>query len=218
MQPVSRHNKRRRWQSIPMIIFCAILLSWLIFENLGLLDFAPLLENLTSTHQGAAALIICGMLAVDVLLPLPGTIIIPLAGTLFGVVGGTLVTVIGSMLASTLGYGLGRYGRRWLPRLGIDLTEVQSMDRWWQQYGFWLLIVARSLPMLAETVAISAGVSTYAPRQFFGYTLLGTLPICAVYVIAGSYAETAEELLMIAAFGFFAASGLVYLLRRLIKR
>lgn len=206
-----------RWKVLPFAVLGFVFASWIVFEAFGLIDFEGVVQRVRAVDPMTTAAVIFALLVVDVLLPVPSTPLIVLAGTALGVPGGVALAVAGSMGSSAVAYALGRFARPWLVRKVVSLEELGDMRRWWRTYGPWLFAVARGVPMLAETVGVSAGISRASFWRFWWFTLLGTVPICVAYVVAGAYAETVEQIVMITAVGFLAMVGLSYLLRRRLR-
>ena len=209
---------RIKWQLLPLIIIVFIFLSWLIVEGFGLLTFDDVITNIQRMNPLNAATVIIFLLIIDVFIPIPSTILIAMSGSLFNFWGGTLLTLGGSMVASLLAYGVGRYGSQAIINRLVSTDELNEMTLWSNAYGKWAVVLARSLPMMAETVGISAGVGHMHLASFMFYTLIGTLPICVMYVLAGTQAEQVEEILMITVAGVLLAGGISYLLRQRLHR
>ncbi|MGI5504847.1 TVP38/TMEM64 family protein [Lentzea sp. CA-135723] len=206
-----------RWKWIPAVVLGFVLLSWIVFEALDLIDFDGVVAWVRGIDPVWAAAAIFALLVVDVLLPVPSTPLIVLAGTALGLPFGLALAIVGSLGSSAAGYALGRFAGPWLVRRVVTIEELTEMRRWGRQFGPWFFGVARGIPMMAETVSVSAGVSRVSFRTFMAFTLVGTVPICAAYVFAGSQADTVEQIVMISAVGFLLTVGLFYLLRRLVK-
>ncbi|KOV77067.1 TVP38/TMEM64 family protein [Nocardia sp. NRRL S-836] len=206
-----------RWKWIPFVVLGFVLLSWIVFEAFDLIDFEGVVTWVRGIDPLWAAVAIFALLVVDVLLPVPSTPLIVLAGTALGVPFGLALAVIGSLGSSAAGYALGRFARPWLVRRVVTIEELREMRRWGRQFGPWFFGVARGIPMMAETVSVSAGVSRVSFWTFMLSTLVGTVPICAAYVLAGAQADTVEQIVMISAVGFLATAGVFYLLRRFVK-
>jgi uncharacterized membrane protein YdjX (TVP38/TMEM64 family) len=206
-----------RWKLLPFVVLGFVLLSWIVFEAFGVIDFEGVVQRVRAVDPATTAAVILALLVVDVLLPIPSTPLIVLAGTVLGVPGGVALAIAGSMGSSAAAYALGRWARPVLVRRVVSLEEMSEMRRWWRTYGPWLFGVARGVPMLAETVGVSAGISHTPFRAFFWYTLLGTVPICVAYVVAGSRAETVEQIIMISAVGFLVMAAVGYVLRRRLR-
>ncbi len=203
-----------KWEMIPLAILVLVLLSWLTFEMTGILTLEETVAGLRGMSRPLAALLIVLLLVADVFIPVPSTAVITLAGVLFGVVGGTVLTVLGSMLSSWAGFYIGRAGGRRLVARFVPQKELREMEAWVDRFGKWALLLARALPMMAETVAFSAGIGRMPQSYFSLYTFIGALIVCGAYVIAGDRAETVEQVMMILVAGFVVMLGLTLLVRR----
>lgn len=129
---------------------------------------------------------IAGLLAIDLLLPVPSSIVMVLAGRLLGVVLGTLSSFTGAMLAALIGFGACRWqGERALRRL-VDAQQAQAISQWFERYGVYAIILSRPIPMLTEILSCLAGLSHMSVRRFLLASILGTLPLCLLYGYAGS--------------------------------
>ncbi len=140
----------------------------------------------------AAAALIAGLLALDLVLPTPSSILMTLSGAVLGIATGTFVSMGGAMASALLGYGLcRRYGREWFRRT-VGGSEAVRVEAWVRRHGAWAIIVSRSVPMLTELVSCAAGLTGMPPATFVALSAAGTLPICAVYAWAG--AQSADPL------------------------
>src|SRR5262249_19556190 len=106
----------------------------------------------------------------------------------------------------------------WLRRRFVADDELREMQQWADRFGRWTLVLSRALPLMTETVGTSAGIAQMPVGRFLWYTLLGTAPVCLVYVVAGSYAESAKDILAIAALGSWIPIVLVSAVRRMVRR
>lgn len=203
-----------KWQYIPLIIVLIILICWLALEFTGVLDFENILEKLDKTQKVTAATVLIALLALDIFIPIPSTIIMPLGGTFFGIFLGTLIISFGSMLASIIGYWIGRTGGRKLVWKIISEQEIREMEQWSKLYGKWPVILAKTLPMMAETVSISAGIAKMRFSSFFFFTLIGTIATSFAYVAAGQYADTIFDIIVISIIGFLIAIAIAFLIKK----
>lgn len=126
-----------------------------------------------------------GLLAADLLLPIPATGVMAAVGQVYGFALGTVIAASGYLAAGWLGYGLARLGsplvsRRISPREAKDLTDF--IERW----GGWAIILTRMAPILAETMTIVAGLAGMSGRRYGAALVVGTLPTAAAYVFLGS--------------------------------
>jgi uncharacterized membrane protein YdjX (TVP38/TMEM64 family) len=204
---------KMKWQLIPIIIFIAVMVGWLVLEVSGAISLEHFVQGLSREELLVSAILIVLLLAVDLFVPIPSTLVMPLAGHMFGVLPGTVLVTTGSMLLSVMGYFIGKTGRHLLIQKVISLKEVEKMDQWMKQYGKWPLLLSKALAMMAETVSVTCGI---ARMSFVPYLLLsfaGTLPVCFLYVFAGNQAENIEEIFIIAVGGFLLALLLLFTAR-----
>jgi uncharacterized membrane protein YdjX (TVP38/TMEM64 family) len=125
-----------------------------------------------ATHAALTALLV------------PGAIVLSLAaGAVFGLFWGTLVAALAASFGMTLGFLAVR-------RLFPDLRQVPAISRLlarFRQGGALDLLALRLVPVVPyPLVNIAMALSPIRARAFFGATLLGTLPLTAVYVNAGT--------------------------------
>jgi len=85
-----------------------------------------------------------GLLAADVLIPVPSTIIRTLLGARLGFLSGWLWAWAGLVLGNAVGYAIGRFGLR---RLGAALPETPTAV---------VLILSRPVPVVAEAITFAA--------------------------------------------------------------
>lgn len=214
----NRGTSRVRWQAIPLTVLVVVLVSYVALEVSGLVSFTDTLDRLRSSGRLAVAVTIFTLLLVDSVLPVPSSPLIALAGSVFGAPVGAMLTIAGSMACSAASYGVGRFASPWVRRRIVDDEELREMDEWTDRFGRWMFVFSRGLPLMTETVGTSAGIARVPLARFLWYTLLGTVPVCLIYVIAGSYAETAQGILEIATLGFLVPIVLWYVVRRILRR
>lgn len=211
-------KEKIRWQMVPMVVLLLVFVGWLILEVGGILSLEEVIRRLSRTEKIAAATIIVLLLASDVVIPVPSTILMTVAGSIFGLFWGIIVTAVGSMSASITGYWIGKMGGRPLAQKVISQKELDSMERWSTAYGKWPVVLAKTLPMMAETVAVSAGIAQMPFISFSLFTLLGTAITCSLYVMAGENASSVEEVLMIVTAGFVIAVLAATIIRHQLRR
>lgn len=163
----------------------AIFLGLFVFgEALGL----PILQDPMPWLQQAgwmAGALGVGLLALDVVLPIPSNLVMIAHGALFGVVIGTLLSLLGSMLAALAAFWVGRRGGRLLTLLAPADERAHAnaiLERW----GLLAIMVSRPLPLLAETILVLAGASSMSWRTAMLATFLGSIPPSLFYAWAGA--------------------------------
>src|SRR5436190_19621764 len=148
----------KRYLLIMASMIAFFLISFFIVEGLGI----PLLADPTPwmKHGGLLTAILgVGLLIADVLLPVPSSLVMVAHGALFGVVGGTLLSLLGSVGAALFGFAIGRRGGPLLARV-VPPEERARADYLLGRWGSLAIVVTRPVPVLAETVAIMAGVGS----------------------------------------------------------
>lgn len=136
--------------------------------------------------QTAAAMLILGLLATDLVLPAPSSILMTLSGTLLGTLRGALISFSGAMASAWLGYILcRRFGRGWFRRTA-GVANADRAEALMRQYGPWAIVLSRSVPMLTELISCAAGLAGMPQHLFMFLSAIGTLPICVVYAWAGA--------------------------------
>ena len=131
----------------PLLLFSIVLLIPIVpFLVIGEL---PGDQWLSATDSSALmfALTGGGLLAMDVILPVPSSIVIALLGGRLGFFEGWLSAWFGLTIGNLIGYGIGRL---WPKKLAPDIPESPSL---------FLLILSRPVPILAEATAIAAGAT-----------------------------------------------------------
>lgn len=185
----------RLWQ-FAVLTFAVILVPFLIWEDAILGLVRRLIEPAGARPALAAA--VAGLLALDVLLPLPSSLLSTAAGALFGFLPGMLVSASGMTAGCLLGYTLGSRAPagRWIA--AGDLDRLRTAQK---RYGDWLLIVFRAVPVLAEASVFFAGLSRFRFRRFLLLTSLSNAGISTAYAAAGAFSARRETFL----FAFLAA-------------
>ncbi len=205
----------KRYLLLTAAMIGVMLLLFALVEALGI----PLLTNPLASLSRLGALAApmgVGLLVADVVLPVPSSLVMVAHGALFGVALGALLSLIGSLGAGLFGFGLGRRGGPLLARL-VPADERARANRLLDRWGDLAVIATRPVPVLAETVAILAGASPMTWRRMTMATLVGALPACLLYAIAGATAAALDSGVAVFAL-VLAVSGVFWLLGRRRRR
>ncbi len=135
-------------------------------------------------------------------IPLPSELIMPYAGAMseplvnaelsrqfhialpqFNLFLAALAGAIGCNLGSELAYWVGaKGGRVAIEKYGKYLLmskhELAIADRWFEQHGDIIVLVARLLPVIRTFIAFPAGVARMNRTKFHVYTFIGSLAWC----------------------------------------
>jgi len=156
-----------------------------------------------------------GVLAADILLPVPSSLVATLGGASLGLVAGTACAWLGMTLGSLIGWLLGRAaGIRGVATL--DAEARAAVDARERRYGPLVVVLTRPLPILAEAAALMAGATGMPWRTFLAAAAPANLAIAFAWSLAGSLGRDADSLqwVAIAALAIPAAVAAVVAVRR----
>ena len=138
-----------------------------------------------------------GVLAADIILPVPSSLVATLGGASLGVAAGTLCAWAGMTLGSLAGWWLGRAaGGRRLATLAP--TDRALLDRRRQRFGPLLVVLTRPLPIFAEAAALMAGAAGMPCRTFFTAAGTANLAIAFAWSLAGALGRESDSLQWVA--------------------
>ncbi len=162
---------------VPFLFFGGQFDQWLR----GLADDPP---STTSTFA-----LVVGLLATDILLPIPSSVISTMSGWQLGLLVGTLATWVGMNLGAMIGFALARrWGQPfalWFSK-GEDLARMRHVS---DQYGPLVLVLTRAMPVFAEASVLIAGIHRLSWRRFMPAVVLSNLGIAIAYAAFGDFAE-----------------------------
>jgi len=172
--------------------FVGLLMAFmlLLFFVLQAFDIAILKDDPAywlSQEKWLAALAGVGLLVADVIAPVPSSVIMFANGALFGPVLGALLSLIGGLGAAILGHWLGGRGER-VARRWMGEEALRTANRFFRKYGLVAVILTRPIPIMAEAVSITAGLSGMSRQRLFWGSVLGLLPAAILFALVGTYA------------------------------
>lgn len=134
-----------------------------------------------------------GVLAADLLLPVPSSFVATLGGAELGIVAGTACAWLGMTLGSLAGWWLGHTaGHKALS--GIDAHERAALERRQHRFGPLLVVLSRPVPLVAEAAAILAGASGMRWRDFLAAAASGNLAIALLWTAVGAAGRSSDSL------------------------
>lgn len=194
----------RLWQ-LALLVAAVILVPFFLWEERILALAGGFLAS--GAARPALAFGIAGLLASDLLLPVPSSIASTAAGALLGFWGGLAASFAGMSAGCLFGYWLGT----WLPaERFLTAEDSKRLERGQARYGDLMLVLFRAVPVLAEASVFFAGLSRRPFRRFALLTALSNLGISAVYAAAGAFSAQRETFLL-AFLGAVAVPGLAML-------
>ena len=134
---------------------------------------------------GAVAGLVIGLLATDILLPVPSSVVSTFAGKTLGFWGGTAASWLGMTLGAGAAFALVRAFGRPLARRLAGPEELDRLDALSARFGPLVLVLARPVPVFAEASVILMASARLSWWRFALAVGLSNLGIAAAYAILG---------------------------------
>lgn len=139
--------------------------------------------------QGWIAGLTTGLLALDIVFPMPASVITVTAGASLGWLGGTIAAGLGLSIGCLIGYGVGRwFGAPFIERF-VTEDERRGLDLLMARWGGLGLILTRPIPVLGEASVLLAGASRACVRRTIAATTFANLAVAAIYAGFGALSE-----------------------------
>jgi uncharacterized membrane protein YdjX (TVP38/TMEM64 family) len=196
-----------RWLIVTVLLAAAILVPFVLFEDqFNALSADLLAHRMSPWYVGMA---IAGLLASDVLLPIPSSLVAAAAGAALGFWQGAAAIWIGMTLACLIGYAFGsrfsRAARRYVGDAGMTRADNLSA-----RYGDYAIVLCRPVPVLAEASVIFSGIVGRPFGRFFMMSAWSNLGVALGYAAIGAFSMHADSFLL-AFLGSIAVPGLAIL-------
>lgn len=174
-----------------MLVLAAIFAStFLLAQATGLLTIDKIegwlgaAKTLSPLYVGG---IVVALLFADLFIAVPTLTVTILAGFFLGAVWGAVVAISGLMMAGLCGYTLSSiYGERLVKHLIRDEDQRQDARSAIQQHGFFMILLARAMPILPEVTSCLAGLTRMRFLTFVAALALNTIPYAIIAAYAGS--------------------------------
>lgn len=150
--------------------------------------------EVASQHRGRAALVLFGLLASDIVLPVPSSLASTCCGMVLGFAPGFLVSFMAMNVSAALGYGLGRFCSGYA-RKAIGTRDMEMLEAFEQRGGRGWLLLLRPVPVLAEASVLFSGIGRQPMARAAGEVLLGNAVVSAVYAAVGAWGKTSDSML-----------------------
>lgn len=130
-------------------------------------------------------------------LPVPGESLI-IAGALLASQGRMNIALLsvsawlGAFLGNSVGYAIGwsggrklvlRYGRY----IGITQPRLARVERFFDHYGGWVVVIGRFIALVRQTNGLVAGIARMPASHFLGYNALGAALWVALWGVGVYY-------------------------------
>jgi uncharacterized membrane protein YdjX (TVP38/TMEM64 family) len=212
----SNFRKLRGQRLIVFLILLIPIIPFMLFGHSIEQFFAKWQQNPPSA--GVSAVAVFGLLASDILLPVPSSLVSTLGGSQLGWLWGTVVSFAGLNVGAALGCWLARtFGPRLAQRFAKQ-EDLEAMQNYSEKYGAILIVLTRALPILAEATVLLMGLNQLSWRRFLLPTILANLGIALGYSIFGEVAAEQEWLLIASAISVALPFGIAVVIRRWLHR
>lgn len=174
-----------RWAALAAALVAGVLVPFFLFA-----DSMDAVTAWAVEHGAgwAGAALLAGLLAGDILLPVPSSVVSTACGLLLGFSSGAMVSAAGLTVGCLLGYALGRgLGGERLERL-VTPNGAERVSALVARHGAWALVLLRGVPVLAEVSVVVAGMTRLPLGRFLMATSLSNLGLSAAYAAAGAWA------------------------------
>lgn len=181
-----RQQSTVRWTIVSLALLALILIPFFLWEA-RITAYAE--SWLQQSHSKAiVAFVVAGLLAADILLPVPSSLVSVAGGALLGWKVGATVSLLGMTGGCFLGYWVGATsGATYVGRF-VGQEEMHRARKIAANIGFGAVVVARAVPVLAEATAVAAGLAGYPMRRFLVAASLSNLGVSLAYSLVGAYA------------------------------
>jgi uncharacterized membrane protein YdjX (TVP38/TMEM64 family) len=193
--PLPRAQVTARWLAFAGLIFAAILIPFLLFE-----------DSLTAWTTGAlggarerpllSAGLMIALLAGDAVLPVPSSVLSAFAGGAFGWRTGALVIWTGMTLGCLVSYALGASAGRGVATRIVGKAQLDRARSLFADVGPAALIVTRAVPVLAEAATLVAGAAGMPFWLFLLSTSVANIGVAMAYAGIGAAAASSSSFLI----------------------
>ena len=129
--------------------------------------------------------------------PIPGDTVLIISGSIGGIAGINSLWIIlssftGTFIASILLYNLGYKVEHKIlesPRFAwmIDTKVFAKIEKWFERYGYWTLLLSRLLPVARSGIVLAAGIVNFDKQKSLVAVAISILVSTTVFVLAGRY-------------------------------
>jgi len=172
---------RRRWILVALAIVTFIVVPFVVWEE-AIFQASSAFLGSTSNRVLAVA-IVAGLLASDVLLPIPSSFVSGFAVVFLGPVLGASAIWLGMTLGAFGGYALGRSGGRPLVVRIVGVEELDRAEVMFRRFGKFVLVLGRGVPVLAEATVLAAGAMRLPLLEFAWVTAAAHAGLALAYAL-----------------------------------
>jgi membrane protein DedA with SNARE-associated domain len=184
-----------RWLILGSIIMAIILVPFCLFGP-GLDKWIHSFLQTAGNHYLLTALTIFGLLASDILLPIPSSVVNTAAGFILGFPAGFTASWLGMMAACLAGYWLGFKSRKQISSRLLEKEDIRRLEDMHMKFGDWFIAAARAIPVLAEASVLFAGIGAMPFSRFLAISIFSNAVISGVYAFTGAFSASLNSFLL----------------------
>lgn len=202
-----------KWLLVVGIVLAAILVPFFLFGE-QIEGWTQGFTERAANRPFRAAAVLSGLLATDIVFPIPSSLASTAAGLLLGFAGGTATSMAGMTVSCAAGFLIGRRcGQPVISRF-MGAGELERLSRLSDRFGSWVIVISRPVPVLAEASTVFAGMSDMRSGRFFLLSGLSNLAVSAVYAGVGAFSAEVNSFLIAFAFSMLVPGAAMLLGRR----
>jgi uncharacterized membrane protein YdjX (TVP38/TMEM64 family) len=183
------------WAALSLIVLTAIILPFVALEG-RLEAWGHELFAAAADRPVAVGAVVMGLLAGDVLLPVPSSIVSTFAGAALGWRLAAATIWAGMTMGALAGYALGAGALRPLALRLVGERELARASRLAGDAGALGLVLTRAVPVLAEASTLAAGAARMNLWLFFAATAASNLVVALAYAGVGAAAANNGSFLL----------------------
>jgi uncharacterized membrane protein YdjX (TVP38/TMEM64 family) len=176
--------KRIVW--LVVIVGGLFIASKFLLEDLLGFNLGAVVEAQLEDAGIAAGVVIVGVLAVDLFLPVPSSVVMILSGVAFGVPLGATLSFVGSLIGNLIGFETTRRYGHAVASSFIAEDELHRLHTLFERNGAVVILITRPVPVVMETTSLVAGLSGMRRSTFVAASAAGTIPVAILYAYAGA--------------------------------
>lgn len=184
----------RRWLIVGALALAAILVPFAVLGR-AIDGWTDAFLLTAAGHPALTSAVLGGLLASDIVLPVPSSVVSTACGWTLGAGRGLLVSLAGMTVSCVAGFAIGRVLGAGAVARFVGRAEMERVAALNRRYGGWIVILARPVPVLAEASVLLAGLGEMSWRRFLALATLSNLGVSAVYAGVGATAVRANTFL-----------------------
>lgn len=170
------------------ILIIIVLIPFFIFEESINFWIEGLLDEYKD-NKFAIGLILFGVLASDIFLPIPSCLLGAMCGLFLGPVIGFFVSFLAMTVSGLIGFYIGKTASSLACRMmGETVVALDSLKK----TSPFFIFIFRPVPVLSECSCIYAGIRRYNLAMTIFWMLLGNAVVSAVYSTIGHLGRDSE--------------------------